>query len=106
MQKIDITVDVNKLTRSRIHERKYTDKTGKEVIVKEIRLSVIPLKEEKLIKEGDGWTMKKTHFVVETATKEERANKTKTQIVGDGVQFFGSDNSNETADAISGAIPF
>jgi hypothetical protein len=106
MQKIDITVDVNKLTRSRIHERKYTNKDGKEVTVKEIKLTVVPLNDKKFITKGDGWELYKTHFVAETATKEERENKAKTAIVGDGIQFISTNGSDDTADAISGNIPF
>ena len=87
MQKVSIKIDINKLDKSKIVKRTFTNKEGKEVEVKELSLEVIPLKEKKLIKEGDGWKLMKVGFVAEGQTKEERASQAKSNIVGDATQF-------------------
>lgn len=87
--KVSLTIDLNKLDKTRIQERKYTDSTDKEVVVREYKLDVVPLKDDKrkVIKEGDGWKMVKSHFVCDTATKEERELKKATNFVGEGITF-------------------
>lgn len=88
MNKITINIDVSKIKKSRIEERTFTKKDNTTGSKKEYKLDIVPLAEPKLIKEGDGWKMMKTHFVVESPTKEERANKVKTDILGEGITFF------------------
>lgn len=91
MNKITITIDVSRIKKSRITDRTFSKKDGSTGSKKEYKLDVVPLKEAKLIKEGDGWKMMKTHFVVESPTKEERDGKVKTEIVGDGISFIETD---------------
>jgi hypothetical protein len=101
-EKLTITLDVSKINKSRIVERKFNGKEG-EVTKKEYKLDIIPLKTESFIKEGPGWKMIKTHFVAETVSKEEKARGVKGNIVGDGIVFrnvehgvdMGEDNVNE-----------
>jgi hypothetical protein len=100
MEKISITIDASKLTKSKITARTFTNKEGKEITSQDIKLEVIPVKEPKLIKEGDTWSMWKTHFVAEVQSKEEREQKIKSAIVGDGIIF-----KNKEADTAS-SIPF
>lgn len=102
MNKVSITIDLTKIDKNRIQNRTFTNKEGVEVTVKEYKLDVVPLREKKIIKEGDTWRMVKSHFVCDTATKEERANKTKTNFLGDGIQF--EDLNAETVK--DGDIPF
>lgn len=85
--KLTITIDVSKVDKTKITERRYNDKAGHEFIAKELKLDVVPLKEAKMLKEGDGWQMWKTHFVAIPQSKEERENKVKSIIVGDGLMF-------------------
>lgn len=87
MQKISIKIDLSKIDKTKITERTYTNKEGKEVTVKELALDIVPLKEKKVIKEGDTWTMVKTHFVAEPQTKQERDNGQPSVILGDGIVF-------------------
>lgn len=87
MSKISIKIDLGKIDKSKITERKYMNKEGVEVVVKELALDIVPLKEKKVIKEGDTWSMVKTHFVAEPQTKEERANGQPSNILGDGIVF-------------------
>lgn len=87
MNKISITLDVSKISKTKIIDRKYTNKENTEVIVKEYKIDVVPVKEVKVVAQGDTWIMKKTHFVVEAQTKEERADKTPSVYVGEGFSF-------------------
>lgn len=94
MDKITITLDTTKITKSKITERKYKNKEGQEVTAKEYKLDIVPLKEKRLLKAGDGWKMMKTHFVAETLTKEERSAGAPTVYVGEGITFDkGNDES-------------
>lgn len=87
MEKIIITIDVSRIDRNQIKERRYTDKQGHEVIAKELKLEVIPLRESKVVKEGENWKAVKTHFVAEAQTKEQREKNEKSKIIGNGIVF-------------------
>lgn len=87
MNKISVTLDLSKINKDRIVSRTFTNKEGVEVTVKEYKIDVIPLREPKFIKQGEGWNLLKTHFVVEGQTKEERQAKTKSIYIGEGMQF-------------------
>lgn len=88
MNKLSITIDVNKIDKKRLQNRviKKQDGTGYEA--KEMKLEVIPLKERKVLSSGDTWELVKVGFVAEAPTKAEREAKTKTNIVGDATQFI------------------
>lgn len=85
--KISLTIDVSKIDKTKIKERNFINKGGVEVTAKDYKIDVIPLKEPKVIKEGDTWRMVKTHFVAEPQTKEERDNGQPSNIIGDGIVF-------------------
>ncbi len=105
--KLSITIDLTKIDKSRITERTYENSSGEIVTVKEYKMDVVPLKEKKILKEGDSWRMVKSHFVCDTATKEERADKTKTTFLGDGIQFEDlSVSPNEVPTIQTGDVPF
>lgn len=87
MQKISITLNVSKIDKSKIIERKYTNKEGNEVIEKLYKFDLIEAKEPKFVAQGDTWVMKKTHFGAETFTKEEKANKKEPNYVAEGFTF-------------------
>lgn len=87
MSKVSITLDVSKFNKSKITERKYINKAGVEVTEKNYKVDLIPLNQVKVIKETDTYVLKKTHFVVEAQTKEERAAKKPQVYVGVGMQF-------------------
>lgn len=111
MQKITITVDVTQIDKSRIIDREITLQDGTKRIAKEVKFDVVELKEKKEITSGDTWVLNKTHFVTMSPTKEERAAKVKTAIVGDGVQFGDKNPSEEqpqypTEDITPEDIPF
>lgn len=85
--KFTIKLDLKKIDKARIEKRGYINDNGEAIDQLMYSIDAIELKEPKLIKEGDTWTMKKTHFLVSTPTKEERANKVKGAILGDVITF-------------------
>jgi len=87
MQKIIIKIDVSKIDKSKIKTETFTTKEGETVTKKILELEAVPLNETKLIKDGDTYQLHKTHFIVESQTKEERVNKVKSKIIGDGLMF-------------------
>jgi hypothetical protein len=106
-----ITIDLSKINKSKIVERKYTNKEGQEIVAKEYSLDLVPLKAPKFIKEGNtngkAWTMTKTHFLAETVSKDEKAQGVKGNIVGDGIDFtYKTDFSDIDVQDTSNDIPF
>ena len=87
MNKLTITVNTHLLDKTKLVDRDYTNKEGKEIMVKELKLDAIPLKEKKVIKTGEGWKMLKVGFVKQSATKEERTAKKELPIIGDVIEF-------------------
>ena len=112
MQKISITIDLSKLDKTRIVPRTYTNKEGIEVTVKEYKMDVVEMKPEnqKSVFKGDGFEIVKTHFVTNTATKEERAEKAQTGFLGEGVSFKDTKEVSlddiDTSGDIDQSIPF
>lgn len=98
MSSISIALDVTKFNKARIVDKSYSNREGQPVSKKEYRVSLVELKEPKLIKDGGNWLLKKTHFVCEEQTKEERASKTPSVYVGEGFQFFDKVGESENQD--------
>ena len=94
MEKINVTINVAKISKDKIVERKYTNKEGVEVVTKDYKIDIVPTREIKVVAQGDTWIMKKTHFVAESQTKEERANKVKANYIGEGFKF---ENKEDTS---------
>ena len=94
--KLTLELDLAKINKAKIQERKFTTKDGQEVIQKIYKMELVELKIPKFLKKGEGYDMVKTHFLAEKQTKEERANKEKSNFVGDGIQF--TNTSDSTAD--------
>lgn len=86
-EKISISLDVSKVQKAKFQERRFFTKENKEVVITELKLDIVPVREPKLLKDGDTWQLWKTHFVAYPQTKEEIANKVKGVILGDGVMF-------------------
>lgn len=105
MQKINITLDVSKINKEKIVTKSYVNRNNEPVVVKEYKIEVVPVKEPKIIKRGDGWNLVKTHFVAEAQTKEERAAKKKSVFVGDGFQFQDSNVNYDEGEADPKDIP-
>lgn len=87
MAKINLTINLSALDKSKIIERKYKNKEGQEVVVKEYKAELVELLKPQFVTEGETWVMNKTHFLCDPQTKQEREMKTKANFVGDGFQF-------------------
>jgi hypothetical protein len=86
-EKLNITLDLSKINKEKIVNREYQNNAGETVIGKEYKIEVIPLKQEKVIKSTPDWSMIKTHFIVESQTKEEREARTPSNYIGEGIVF-------------------
>jgi len=95
MNKLTITVNTHLLDKTKLVDRDYTNKEGKEIMVKELKLDAIPLKEVRVIKTGEGWKMLKVGFVKQSATKEERTAKKELPIIGDVIEFENTTEGNK-----------
>jgi len=84
MSKLSITVDTSKLQGKSV-VRTYKNKDGQEVTVKELKLDIIPVKDEKVLYTADRYTLVKTHFVALPQTKEQRERGEQLQSVGAGI---------------------
>lgn len=94
-EKINVRIDVSKIDKSKIISRTFKNKVGENVTVKELSLDIVPLKETKLLKDGDTYQLFKTHFVSIQQTKEEREAKIKSTIIGEGTMFKNKAKSEE-----------
>lgn len=102
-ERIKISIDVTKVPKDKIVERRFTNNAGHEVVARELKAEVVPLKEPKIIKTGDTWELWKTHFVALEQTEEERKAKKSGVIVGAGVMFR---NKEASADVDNQQPPF
>jgi len=71
MSKITITLDAAKL-RNLVTKREFNAKDGTPMHVQEVRFELVPVKEPKIIHEGNGYKLQKSHFASVIQTKEER----------------------------------
>ena len=101
MDKINVTLDVSKINKDKIVERKYKNKNGEDVVEKNYKIEVVPVKEKKVVTSGPNWVLVKTHYVAEVQTKEEKANKVKMRYVGNGYKF-----ESKQVDIMGQADPF
>jgi len=84
MGKITITLDATKL-RNLITKREFDAKDGTKMQVQEVRFELVEVKEPKIIHEGSGYKLQKTHFASVIQTKEEREAKAETIFIGEGI---------------------
>lgn len=84
MSKITITLDATKL-RNLVTKREFQAKDGTLMQVQEVRFELIPVKEPKIIHEGNGYKLQKSHFASVIQTKEERESQAETIFIGEGI---------------------
>ena len=87
MQKINLQIDVNLINKDRLELKSFVNKEGVTKTQKNLKVTVIPLKETKVIASGDTWELVKVGFITETPTKQENEAKTKMPIIGSATQF-------------------
>ena len=84
MSKITITLDATKL-RNLVSKRQYDAKDGQKMEVQEVKFELVPVKEPKIIYEGTGYKLQKSHFASVIQTKEEREAQAETIFIGEGI---------------------
>ena len=84
MSKITITLDATKL-RNLVTKREFDAKDGTKMQVQEVRFELVEVKDPKIIFEGSGYKLQKTHFASVIQTKEERESKAETVFIGEGI---------------------
>ena len=84
MSKINVTLDATKL-RNLVQTREFTSKEGVTMQIKEVKFELVPVKDPKIIYEGNGYKLQKTHFAAAVQTKEEREAKAETIFIGEGI---------------------
>ena len=84
MSKITITLDATKL-RNLVTKREFDGKDGTKMQVQEVRFELVGVEGPKIIFEGSGYKLQKTHFASVIQTKEERESKAETIFIGEGV---------------------
>lgn len=100
--KITLTLDLNRIDKTRIKNRTYTNSNGQEVTVKEYVIDAVEMIQPKVIKEGDTWILQQTHFVTDSPSKEERTAKAKMNTIGKGTGFL--NKTNESTQQIKASI--
>lgn len=85
-----ITVNLSALDKSKIKERTFVQ-AGRSVTIKEYSMEILPLKQEKLLKEGPTWELVKTHIVCDV---KPRGDTQRSKILGDGITIRDKDNRN------------
>jgi len=99
MSKITITLDATKL-RNLVTKREFDAKDGTKMQVQEVRFELVEIKEPKIIHEGNGYKLQKSHFASVIQTKEEREAKADTVYIGEGfTTIWGSDKTEKVYDA-------
>lgn len=86
-RKLLLKIDVAKINKKKIAERKFTNKEGVEKIAKDYSMEIVFSDKQTLIKEYDESNLMKVGFVAEGLTKEERTAKVKGTILGDVLEF-------------------
>ncbi len=84
MSKITITLDATKL-RNLVQKREFDAKDGTKMQVQEVKFEIVPVKEPKIIYEGNGYKLQKSHFASVIQTKEEREAQADTIFIGEGI---------------------
>lgn len=113
MSKVVITLDASKL-RNLVSKRQFQNKEGVTMEVQEVKFELVPVKEPKIIYEGNGYKLQKSHFASVIQTKEEREAQAETIFIGEGITTLWdnagqgsvftakpiSDNSEEDQDSL------
>ena len=84
MSKVTVTLDASKL-RTLVSKRQFKNKDGVDMEVQEVKFELVPVKEPKIIYEGNGYKLQKSHFASVIQTKEEREAQAETVFIGEGI---------------------
>jgi hypothetical protein len=87
MQKLRLKIDVSKIDKSKLIERTYTNKEGKEVTVKEMIFDCVEMREPQVIPTQGNFILKKTHFIAYPSKKLDDGTYEETKYVGEATQI-------------------
>ena len=93
MSKITVTLDATKL-RNLVTKREFDAKDGTKMQVSEVKFELVEVKEPKIIHEGNGYKLSKTHLASVIQTKEEREAKAETIFIGEGITTTWEEKQN------------
>lgn len=79
--------------RELVKTRQFENKEGQLMQVQEVKFELVPVKEPKIIYEGTGYKLQKSHFASVIQTKEEREAQAETIFIGEGITTIW-DNAN------------
>lgn len=115
MSKVVVTLDASKL-RALVSKRQFQNKEGVTMEVQEVKFELVPVKEPKIIYEGTGYKLQKSHFASAIQTKEEREAQAETVFIGEGIttlwdnagqgSVFNATPVSENNSADSDEVPF
>lgn len=87
MKKLSLRIDLTKIDKTKIVDRTYDKQDGTSVTEKNYKFELIPLKEEKIVKSADTYTLVKVAFLSEPSVKNPDGTKTNGTIIGDALEF-------------------
>lgn len=97
MNKLSLRLNLAKIDKSKITPRSYTNQAGVEITEQNYDIEIIPLRNEKLIKEGDTWSLWKTGFISEKAVKKADGTYDNGNVLGDVTEM----RSKKTSESVS-----
>ena len=100
MNKISLRIDLKKIDKNKAIPRVYTNQAGVEVTEFNYDVDVLPLRQEKLIKEGDTWALWKVGFVSEKSTKNADGSYNNGNIIGESTEM----RTKQTSEPVSPSV--
>lgn len=94
MKKLIAKIDVTKINKTKIVERKYTNSSGQEVVAKELDLELIKQDSDKhkfIAKSSTGSTLMKVGFIAEKSVKKEDGTYENGNIIGEIMEWKEAD---------------
>lgn len=98
MNKISIKLNIDKINKSKIKTRSYTNKSGANITVREYEVEVVPIREEKVVHSTDKFDFVKIGFVSDRSVKRPDGSWEDGTILGDAIEIRTRTDSQEPAD--------
>jgi len=87
MKKLSLRIDVTKINKAKILPREYQNQAGETVKEMNLNVEIIPVKDEKVVKSTDTYTLVKVGFIAEKSTKKEDGTYENGTIIGDAFEY-------------------
>lgn len=95
MERYTAKIIVSNINKDKIVTRTYKNKEGIEVIVKELEIELVPLRESKLVAENAQSNLWKVGFIAERSVKNEKGEWVNGNTLGDIGQWVPKDGQIE-----------